>query len=50
MEKSLTEIINKLKDYERDPKNLRVYNNLITHLNIGLERLENDIKICLKMK
>ena len=35
--------MNKLKDYKRNPEKLQMYNNLITCLNIGLERLENDI-------
>ena len=43
MEKSLSEIINKLKDYTKNPEKLQRYNSLITRLNIGLERLENDI-------
>ena len=43
MEKSLSEIINKLKDYRKNPEKLQRYNSLITRLNIGLERLENDI-------
>ena len=42
MEKSLTKIINKLKDYKKNPETRKRHNSLITRLNIGLERLEND--------
>ena len=43
MEKSLTKIISKLKDYKKAPEKLQIYNGLITCLNIGLKRLESDI-------
>ena len=44
MEKSFIGIINKLKNYKENPEKLQIYNSLIVRLNIGLERLENDIK------
>ena len=43
LENSLIKIIKKLKDYKKNPKKLQMCNNLITRLNIGLKRLENDI-------
>ena len=33
----------KLKDYKKNPEKFQMYNTLITRLNIGLKRLENDI-------
>ena len=48
--KSLTEIINTLKDYKKDPKTRQNYINLMAALIIGLRKLDEDIKICLKMK
>ena len=32
----------KLKDYKKNPEKRQMYNGLITRLNTGLERLEND--------
>ena len=43
IETSVTEIINKLKDYQQNPETLQGYKVLLTRLIIGLERLENDI-------
>ena len=43
-EKSLREIINKLKDYRKKPETNQKYNNLMAHLIIGLRRLDGDIK------
>ena len=42
--KSLIEILNKLKDYRKDPKTFQKYNNLMVHLIIGLRKLEKDIR------
>ena len=42
--KSLIEIINTLKDYRKDPKTRQKYNNLTTHLIIGLRKLDRDIR------
>ena len=44
LENSLIKIMNKLKDYKKNPEKLQMYNTLITRLNTGLKRLENDIK------
>ena len=44
MEKSLTVIMNKLKNYKENPEKLQMYDNLMVRLNIGLERIESDIK------
>ena len=44
IQSSLIKIMKKLKDYKKNPEKLQMYNNLITRLNIGLERLGNDIK------
>ena len=44
MENPLIKIMKKLKDYKKNLEKLHVYNNLITGLNIGLKRLENDMK------
>ena len=49
MEKSLIRIMNKLKNYEENPEKLQMHNNLIVCLNIGVEKIENDIKMCLKI-
>ena len=43
MEKSLIEIIKKLKDYKEKPEKLQMHNNLLNCLNIGLEKLGDDI-------
>ena len=43
-EKSLIEILNKLKDYRKNTKTFQKYNNLMTHLVFGLEKLEKDIR------
>ena len=50
MEKSLMQILKTLKEYRKDPKNYQIHNNLITRLNFGIERLENDINNMAKMK
>ena len=42
--KSLIEILNKLKDYRKDPKTFQKYKNLMVHLIIGLRKLEKDIR------
>ena len=42
--KSLIEIINTLKDYRKDPNTRQKYINLMTHLIIGLGKLDTDIK------
>ena len=44
LENSLIKIMNKLKDYKKIPEKLQICNTLITRLNTGLKRLENDIK------
>ena len=44
MENSLIKIMKKLKKYKENPEKLKIYNNLMVHLNIGLERIENGIK------
>ena len=44
MENSSTKIIKKLKNYGMDPNKLQMYNNLLNRLNIGLQRLKDDIK------
>ena len=41
--RSLIEIIGKLKDYKKDPKTRRKYNNLMTIIIIGLRKLDGDI-------
>ena len=41
MENSLIKIMKKLREYKENPAKLQMYNNLMVHLNIGLE---NDIK------
>ena len=43
-EKSLIEILNQLKSYRKNPKTFQEYNNLMTHLIIGLRKLDRDIK------
>ena len=43
-ENSLIKIMKKLKKYEENSEKLKMYNNLMVHLNIGLERIENGIK------
>ena len=43
VEKSLTKIINKLKDYKKNPKKLHMYNSLITCFNRGVKMSENNI-------
>ena len=50
MENSLIKIMKKFKKYKENPEKLQVYNNVMVHLNIALERIENNQKICLKIK
>ena len=44
LKNSLIKIMKKLKDYKKNPKKFRMCNTLITRLNTGLKRLENDTK------
>ena len=41
--KSLTEIINQLKNYRKNPETRQDYNSLMVHLIIGLRELDSDI-------
>ena len=43
-EKSLIEILNKLKDYRKNTKTFQKYNNLMTHLIFGLKKLKKDLR------
>ena len=36
--------MDKLKNYRNNPKTFQIFNDFIDRLNIGLKRLENDIK------
>ena len=42
--KSLTELVKKVKRYQKNTANPQSYNDLIIRLNIGLERMKDDIK------
>ena len=44
MENSLTKIMKKFKKYRENPEKLQMYTTLMDRLNIGLERIKNDIK------
>ena len=41
---SLIKIMKKLKKYKENPEKLQIYNNVMVHLKIGLERIENNKK------
>ena len=44
LKKSLTEVLKQLKNYREKPETFQKYNNLMTHLIIGLTKLEKRHK------